>query len=68
MNRSDAERIAAPFVQQINQYQAIPYDSVKQLLGEETFATLLADKVRGCGPTRDTIYPWNVIDYLQLKN
>ena len=68
MNRSDAENIVAPLIQQIGQYQAVSLAAAQQVLGDELFKALTADKVRGCGPTHDTIYPWNVADYVQLKD
>ena len=68
MTRSDAEKIVAPLIQQIGQYQAVSLAAARQLLGDELFESLASDKVRGCGPTRETIYPWNVADYVQLKD
>ena len=60
--------IAADEVQlatvEVNGYQAVDKLDALRLLGEERLAELLADKIRCLGPTKDTIYPWNVIDYL----
>jgi hypothetical protein len=37
---------------------------VLDLLGENRFNELTNDKIRCLGPTKDTVYPWNVVDYL----
>jgi hypothetical protein len=50
----------------VNGYSAITHDDAKSILGELLFERMLADKVKGIGPTPDTVYPWNVRDYLMI--
>ena len=66
MNRSDAEALVAPYVVAVNQYHAVSHDAARKLLGDEAFGALLRDRIRGLGPTNDTLYPWNVADAVQL--
>ena len=64
MQREEAERQLAPYVRSIAQYSCVTKCDAQKLLGDKTFAVLLADKIRGVGPTEDTIYSWNVVDFL----
>lgn len=66
MTREEATAIVAKHEFRIDQYRAVSHASCVELLGE-TFAVLLRDPIRKLGPTKDTVYPWNVIDYLVLK-
>jgi hypothetical protein len=53
---------------QIRGYAAVRHADAKALLGDEWFAKLMADKIRRLGPTDNSVYPWNVTDYLQMKH
>jgi hypothetical protein len=66
MNRSDAQALVDIRTFKVAQYSAVSMEDALALIGEDRFAELLADKVRCLGPTRGTIYPWNVVDYLQM--
>jgi hypothetical protein len=68
MNRQEAELLVAPHIFNVEQYQSVSRNDVLEMLGEELYGNkLLRDPIRNLGPTRETIYPWNVIDYLQIK-
>lgn len=54
MTRAEAEALVAPHVVMIAQYQAVPHDAARELLGGDRFARLLADRVRCHGPTRES--------------
>lgn len=64
MTRIEAETIVAPHVFQMFPGQAVTHLEAKSLLGDERFARLLADPIRRWGPTKTTVYPWNVVDYV----
>ena len=65
MTRDEVLFVIEPFIETIGNYQCIPLATVEALLGKERAAALLKDPIRKLGPTKDTIYPWNVADYLQ---
>jgi len=62
--RAEAEATVRPLIIQFAQYQGVQLDEIAKLLSVEQYAKLIDDPIRGIGPTRDSIYPWNVIDYL----
>ena len=44
--------------------KGIPLEVVKDLMPDHQFVKLLDDPIRNKGPKPETLYPWNVIDYL----
>lgn len=67
LNRQQASVIVEGHTVMHNQFQAVSFDSCRQILGDR-FDLIRADPIRGKGPTADTIYPWNVIDYMIHEN
>jgi hypothetical protein len=68
MTREDAHRMVDPVTILIAEtYQAVSMEDAAELLGDR-LAMLLDDPVRKHGPTPDTIYPWNIVDYLSHDN
>lgn len=67
LNREQAAVIVEGHTFMHNQYKAVSFYSCRQILGDR-LDLLLADPIRGKGPTVDTIYPWNVIDYMVHEN
>lgn len=61
--RDNAEKLVAGYMVKVEQYAAVGIDDVRLLLGAAA-DRLLRDPIRRCGPTRHTVYPWNVVDYL----
>jgi len=47
----------------VGQYRAVSYYLCGQFLGDR-FDMLLADPIRNKGPIPETVYPWNLVDYL----
>ena len=67
MTRPQAVAIVDAVTIHVQQFAAVPMASVRSLLGERT--TLLQDDpIRRCGPTSDTVYPWNIVDYLTVDD
>lgn len=66
MSRQEAEAIVSAHVVQTFPGQFVTLLEAEKLLGPERFKTLMADPVRrwGIGPL--TVYPWNVVDYVQV--
>ncbi|MCK9459495.1 MAG: hypothetical protein M0R80_07645 [Proteobacteria bacterium] len=62
--RAEATAKVLPFVIRVNQYQAVKHGDCQDLLSVEGFLKLIDDPIRGLGPIKGTIYPWNVIDYV----
>lgn len=67
MNRIDAHNLVIPFIENFNQYKVINHDNAKFLLND-TFYLLLNDPIRKNGPSNNTIYYYNVVDYLVNPN
>lgn len=71
MTRTEANEIVAPFVYITGprgMYRAVSKADALALLGEDRYARLLADPIRGLGPSDDAIYAWNVTDYVQHED
>ena len=62
--REEATTKVRPFVVKINQYEGVKHGDCQDLLSVDGFIQLIDDPIRGLGPIKGTIYPWNVIDYL----
>jgi hypothetical protein len=43
----------------------VTHSNARALLGDEKWERLQKDRVRFLGPTANTIYPWNIVDYMQ---
>jgi len=66
--RREAEAVAAPYVFLHNGcYAAVLHAHCRELLGSR-FDLLLQDPVRKQGPTPDSVYQWNLVDYLADDN
>lgn len=65
MDRKEAEQQVAPYVTRIRQFQAVSHADALALLGEERFERMLKSPIRSLGPTPETVYPWNVADFIQ---
>ncbi len=63
LTRDQAAEIVSCHTFMHEQYKAVSFYSCHQLLGDR-FDLLLKDQVRNKGPTAESIYPWNVIDYM----
>lgn len=68
MDRAEAQKIVDTYVFKVEQYRAVSHMDALKLLGENRFGRLMDDAIRGVGPTKDTIYPWNVVDYMLYKD
>ena len=66
MDRKEAEALVAGVTIRIGNFSAVLDDEARRILGDETFAKLKADPVRRHGPNAFSVYPWNVVDYLQM--
>ena len=64
IDREYAQRLVDAVTDRRSQYAAVTRDDALDLLGGDRMDILLTDKVRNLGPTADTLYPWNVVDYL----
>lgn len=67
LTREQAAVIAEGHTFMHNQFKAVSFYSCRQIL-DDRFDLLIADPVRGRGPTAGTIYPWNVVDYMIHEN
>lgn len=67
LNREQAAVIVGGHTFMHKQYKAVTFYSCKQILGDR-FDLLLADPIRRLGPTAESIYPWNVVDYMIHEN
>lgn len=62
--RKQAEQLVKDKQEVNNRYSCVSYTNCTFLLGRLRFEALLADPIRRYGPTPDTVYSWNVVDYL----
>lgn len=65
MERKEALDIVKPFIVKHNQYTVVSRMDTKSLIGSDKYDILLKDKIRNLGPSSDSIYYWNVVDYVQ---
>ena len=68
LTREQATAVVAPHVIMVKQYQAVPKTVAFQILGDERYLRLMADKIRNLGPNEETVYPWNVVDYVHVPD
>ena len=64
VTRPVAQQMVDAVTISVAQYKAVGFCDCLQLLGPERFLTLRSDPIRRLGPKSETVYPWNVIDYL----
>jgi len=62
--RANAEQLVKSKLETTSKYSCVSYTNCTFLLGRLRFEALLADPIRKHGPTKDTVYSWNVVDYL----
>lgn len=55
-------------VQYVDQYQYISHEAARHILGKTWFDKMMLDPIRSKGPIESTIYPWNVLDYMNMKD
>jgi len=67
LTRDQANLIVEGHTFMHEQYQAVSYDSCRQIIGDR-IDLLLSDPIRCKGPTKETVYPWNLVDYMIHKN
>ena len=48
----------------VGKLKAVSLESCRVMLGSDRFAMLIADAIRNKGPMAQTVYPWNLVDYL----
>lgn len=65
MKRIEAQLLVDRITARVGVYGAVMRIDAQRLLGEEVYSQLLSNKVKNLGPTPDSIYPWNVVDYFQ---
>jgi len=63
MTRHEANAIVEQIAFRVDQYAAVSWLGAQLLLGEHVHE-LANDPIRCCGPTINSVYPWNVADYL----
>jgi hypothetical protein len=66
MNRDKAEEFTKQVTVDIRGFKAVAKSDAKKLLACERYRLLMLDPIKRVGPTNDSIYPWNVVDYLSL--
>jgi hypothetical protein len=64
MSRDEATVVVHQLIVTIDGYAGVPLAEAEKVLGEARYAAMMADKIRSKGPTTETVYPWNVVDYL----
>lgn len=65
--REKAQQIVLPYIKQYEQYHCLSLEDARTILGPTYFDIMMADKVKNLGPIKNTIYYWNVIDYLTIS-
>jgi hypothetical protein len=64
--RAEAQAVVDLVTVRLGQYAAVHHAAARGLLGDERFAALVKDKVRGQGPEPGYVFPWSVTDYLDI--
>ena len=64
MNREEAQVKVDAVTYLIDQYKAVSTEDVLILIGAERLEQMQHDPIRKLGPTAETFYPWNVVDYI----
>lgn len=66
--RSEAQAIVDAVTFSVDQFKAVDFFDCLRLLGPERFLMLRSDPIRRLGPRTETVYPWNLVDYLSCEN
>ena len=66
--RQEAEATLHPFVRKHLQFRGVRYADALRILRAERYDEMMADPIRGKGPVRGLIYPWNVVDYMLKRS
>ncbi len=66
-SKEEALKIVEEHIVVHDQYRVITKEDCLKLLGSYRFEILAKDRMRSGGPTPDTFYYWNVVDYLCNK-
>jgi hypothetical protein len=64
LTREQAQKIVDEHIFYVGDCKAVSFESCRVLLGADRFLMLLGDPIRNKGPQAQTVYPWNVVDYL----
>jgi hypothetical protein len=67
VDRKTAQEIVDGLVFKIGPFKAVANEDAIKVLGQDLFDQLKSNPVKKYGPTKSTIYPWNVVDYLSMK-
>ena len=62
--RSEASAMVDAVAILVGPYKGVGLEQVESLLGVDRTTRLLADPIRRLGPNTETVYSWNVVDYL----
>ena len=65
--RDKAQVLVNSITFKVKQFKAVSKEDCRRLLGER-YQLLVQDRIRNLGPDKDTIYPWNLVDYLSNEN
>lgn len=68
MTRSEAQSVVDSVTFMVDQFKAVDFADCIRLLGPERFLMLRSDPIRRLGPRPETVYPWNLVDYLSCEN
>ena len=64
LTREQAQKIVDERTFYVGHCKAVSFESCRLLLGADRFLMLLDDPIRNKGPQAQTVYPWNLVDYL----
>jgi hypothetical protein len=67
MDRTTATEIVFALTYKTRGIKAVSMPDCQKLLGDR-LGLLLSDQIRNKGPDKDSVYPWNVVDYLCHEN
>ena len=67
MDRKQAQAAVDSVTVVIGGFKAVSHESALTLLGAHSFALLCDDAIRRLGPKPEFVYPWNVVDYLEMN-
>lgn len=68
LSRVEAQIAVDNVTYHVGVFAAVSHKDCLRLLGESRFSLLVADPVRNLGPVPQTVYPWNVVDYLSSED
>lgn len=62
--RVKAQKVIEESIKIINGLKGIDDQDAKKFLTDEAFLAMKKDPIRKLGPTTETTYPWNILDYM----